>query len=89
MTDPLEALRAQFIDRCRTDLAKLETLPEDDDEVPPIVHRLAGAAGSFGFPQVSRIAAEIDLRTRNGTEPSPRELDDLKASLRDAIKQIG
>lgn len=89
MTDPLEVLRAQFIDRCRTDLAKLETLPEGDDEVPPIVHRLAGAAGSFGFPQVSRIAAEIDLRTRNGTEPSRRQLNDLKASLRNAIKQIG
>ncbi|MBX9460474.1 MAG: Hpt domain-containing protein [Brevundimonas sp.] len=88
MTDFLEALRAQFIDRCRADLARLEALPEDDDEVTSIVHRLAGAAGSFGFLQVSRIAAEIDLRTRNGIRPSGRELDDLKASLGKAIDRI-
>ena len=81
MTGPLEALRAQFIDRCRTDLARLEALPEDDDEVTSIVHRLAGAAGSFGFPQVSRIAAEIDLLTSNGIHPSRRRLEDLKASI--------
>lgn len=87
MTDPLELLRAQFIDRCRTDLARLETLPEGDDEVTPIVHRLAGAAGSFGFPEVSRIAGDIDLRTRDGVPPSRRELDDLKASLRLVIEQ--
>ena len=87
MTDPLQALRAQFIDRCRADLARLEALPEGDDEVTSVVHRLAGSAGSFGFPMVSLIAAEIDLRTRNGTRPSRRQLDDLKASLRKAIEQ--
>jgi len=88
VTDPLEALRAQFIDRCRTDLARLKALPEHDDEVTSIVHRLAGAAGSFGFPQVSRIAAEIDLLTSNGIHPSRRELDDLRASLRKAVDQV-
>lgn len=88
MTDFLEALRAQFIDRCRADLARLETLPDGDDEVTLIVHRLAGAAGSFGFPEVSRIAGEIDLRTRDGTRPSRRELDDLTDSLRQAVEQV-
>ena len=87
MTDPLQALRAQFIDRCRADLARLEALPEGDDEVTSVVHRLAGAAGSFGFPEVSRLAAKIDLRTRNAIRPSRRELDDLKASLRAVLEQ--
>lgn len=87
MTDPLQALRAQFIDRCRDDLVKLETPWEDGEETALIVHRLAGAAGSFGFPEVSRIAAEIDLRTRNAIRPSRRELDDLKASLRAVLEQ--
>lgn len=88
MTDPLHALRAQFIDRCRADLVKLETLPEGGEEMTLIVHRLVGAAGSFGFPEVSRVAAEIDLRTRNGIPPSGTELDELKASLRGVIGQV-
>lgn len=87
MTDPLSALRAQFIDRCRADLAGLETLPSDDAEAALIVHRLAGAAGAFGFPEVSRIAAEIDLRTRNGVRPSESDLEPLKAGLRGLIEQ--
>ncbi len=83
----MEALRAQFIDRCRDDLARLDALTEEHVEVAAIVHRLAGAAGSFGFPQVSRIAAAIDLRTRNGVPPSARELDVLKSDLRKVIGQ--
>ncbi len=88
MTDPLEALRAQFIDRCRADLARLKSLPEDDEEVTLIVHRLAGAAGSFGFAEVSRIAGEIDLRTRHGARPSRRELDDLIDGLRHMVERV-
>ncbi|KQY91315.1 Hpt domain-containing protein [Brevundimonas sp. Root1423] len=84
MTDPLEALRARFIERCRTDLAVLKAAP-DEAELALTIHRLAGSAGSFGFPTISAIAADIDMSLRSGDARSREQLDNLIRVLEDAF----
>ena len=51
------------------------------DEVAHIVHRLAGAAGSFGFADVSDVAGELDVQIRNGAAASRQDVDRLKTVL--------
>lgn len=84
MTDPLAPLRALFEERCRADLARLRTMP-GGDELSVTVHKLAGSAGSFGFPEISAIAADIDMSLRNGEPASPALLQDLIRALEDAF----
>ncbi|MDI1326173.1 MAG: Hpt domain-containing protein [Brevundimonas sp.] len=83
MTDPLAALRSLFVERCRDDLRELRRLRDqaDTDAVCGIVHRLAGAAGSFGFPDISRAALVIDQRMRDGREISGVDVERLLALL--------
>ena len=78
MTDPLAQLRAEFQARCADDLRELRDLTAADPEARRIVHRLAGAAGSFGYFQLGEIAARLDDRLRDG------QLDDLEP-LRHAL----
>ena len=82
MTDPLEALRGLFEERCRADLARLRAAP-GEEELAVTVHKLAGSAGSFGFPEISAVAADLDMRMRNGERASPALLEDLIRVLED------
>ena len=84
VTDPLELLRARFIDRCRSDLEQLRGLAPDHPDVGPIAHRLAGSAGSFGYPEISEAAAVVDNRARNGPTPSPEIVRVLIGALEKA-----
>lgn len=84
MTDPLQALRLLFIERCRTDLARLKA-PSGEDELALTIHRLSGSAGSFGFPEISVLAADIDVRIRNGEARSSDQLDALIRALEQAV----
>lgn len=88
MTDPLEALRARFVERCRADLAVLKAAP-GEDELALTIHRLAGSAGSFGFPTISALAGDIDMRMRNGEARSTDQLEALIHALEDAIVSEG
>ena len=69
----MAALRAAFAARCRTDLADLRDRVERGDiaGVGALVHRLAGAAGSFGFPDISAAALAVDqhMRDNDGSVP--------------------
>ncbi len=85
MTDPLERLQRQFIARCRAELEQLRTLAAHDPELGLIAHRLAGAAGSFGYQEVSETAAVVDDRTRYGRGPAPDEIQALIQSLEKAV----
>ena len=86
MTDPLELLRARFIERCRTDLEQLEGLEPDHPDIGMIAHRLAGSAGSFGYPEISEAAAVVDDRARYGPTPSPEVVQILIGALEKAMK---
>ncbi len=88
MTDPIAALRPLFVERCRSDLYELRCLrqPADTDLLSLIAHRLAGAAGSFGFPEISVAALVIDQRIRDGLSvegPEMERLLDLLAVITD------
>ena len=82
MTDPLAQLRADFLARCGADLRRLKALEPSDPEVRAIAHRLAGAAGSFGYPDLSEVAAQVDDGSRDG-ELTAEHLADLLDALRD------
>ena len=84
----MAALRALFVERCRADLAGLRGLRDCGDVagVGVIVHRLAGAAGSFGFPDISAAALAADQRIRDSGEIPAGEIErllELLAELRE------
>lgn len=89
MTDPLEQLRAQFVERCRRDLVQLTESRADDAAFAGLVHRLAGAAGSFGFPELSAAAGVVDVRIRNGQSASSSEFRALIEALESAVAHDG
>ena len=58
-----EALRRRFVERCSGDLAVLEKAQSEGVEAEVLraaVHRLSGAAGTFGYPELSRLAGAVD-----------------------------
>lgn len=81
MADPLELLRALFLDRCRTDLEQLRGLEPDHPDIGMIAHRLAGSAGSFGYPEISKAAAVVDDRARYGPPPSSQDVLTLTRAM--------
>ncbi|WP_376717774.1 Hpt domain-containing protein [Labrys neptuniae] len=76
--DPIARLRLRFIERAHGQLAALKTLAGDQIAVPSekhadlvrIAHSLSGAGGTFGFPEVSRCAFELEtaLTAPGGTD---------------------
>ena len=84
MDDPrFEALRARFRAFCGTEAARLRAhlagTPEPD--LVALVHGLAGAAGTFGYPQVGDAAVAIDSDLAAGETPTPEALADLADRL--------
>jgi len=88
MSDLPEAFRQRFLERCRGDLAELEAGP-DPSRLRPVIHGLAGAAGTFGFPQISDIAGELDDDLAEGRAISRDRLETLKAALRHLVRPGG
>jgi HPt (histidine-containing phosphotransfer) domain-containing protein len=62
--DPLAALRSRFIARGAEDLAALrghlDGAPLDATALRFTVHRLAGAAGTFGYAEISEAAGKAE-----------------------------
>lgn len=83
MTDPIATLRPLFVERCRDDLRDIRRLRErsDMDGLCAIVHRLAGAAGSFGFPDISRAALIVDQHIRYDHQIPEADMERLLALL--------
>lgn len=83
MTDPIAALRSLFVERCRDDLRDIRRLRDrsDPDALRAIVHRLAGAAGLFGFPDISRAALIVDQQIRYDHEILEADVELLLALL--------
>ncbi len=89
MNDVLAGLRVRFLDRCIGDLEKLERLMDqgamDAEEMQNLVHSLAGAAGTFGFPEISVAAGECDDAFAEGRAPDFARVDRLAATIREAL----
>ncbi|CAN5127999.1 hypothetical protein BH09PSE1_BH09PSE1_26660 [soil metagenome] len=60
-----------------------EIFPAESDtpELRSLVHNLAGAAGTFGYPMLSKAAAAIDDRYAAGQKPEPALFARLDAEL--------
>jgi HPt (histidine-containing phosphotransfer) domain-containing protein len=85
-SDPLAHLRHRFRERCATDLAEIEALqasmPEDlAGRLKFIAHGLSGIAGSFGYDEISAIAAGIDNALVNNGMPKSTDIDNLRGAL--------
>lgn len=73
--DRLEALRQRFRTRCVADRHAIQVWLDNrcggSREIEGIIHNLAGAAGTFGYPEIHRIAAQMDdqFRLRQHIKP--------------------
>ena len=81
MSDPLAALRARFLQRAREDAEVLRSPTSERQLVAVVAHRLSGAAGMFGFPEVSRLAALVDDQIHAGQPIDAAALQALIAAL--------
>ena len=83
MTDRLAALKPLFVARCGEDLAGLRRAKKEGDtlEIGRLAHRLAGSAGSFGFPEISRLALIVDEGCRADAATLEHALNELIAVL--------
>jgi hypothetical protein len=88
----LALLKRRFLDRAADDLQRLLDYAAGAPaigrrEVQFIVHRLAGAAGTFGFGSVSRAAGRVEggWLSDPGQDPIPLEplIAELKAMIAD------
>lgn len=89
MNDVLAGLRVRFLDRCVGELERIEWLLKhgalDADEMQSLVHRLSGAAGTFGFPEISAVAGECDDAFAQGRSPDGATVERLAATMREAL----
>lgn len=90
--DRLEALRLQFVDRCRKELIVIETFahcdglePADRDDLTGIAHRLAGSGGTFGYPELSAAATQLEILLDPNATPADT---DLSAALTRLIREL-
>lgn len=76
----LARLKRRFLDRCREDLAVVRS-PADAEALRTVLHRLAGAGGTFGYPGLSRLAAQAEDELLRGRPPDLAELIVALAAL--------
>ena len=80
----MEELGARFLERCRGDLIVLRD--PGHPEFRHTVHGLAGGAGVFGYPQISRLANVIDEALAEGRAVDLADLDALVAEVEAAVR---
>jgi HPt (histidine-containing phosphotransfer) domain-containing protein len=88
--DPLAVLRGRFLIRCADDLVVIDGAMEDallrlEPAFKMVIHRLSGAAGTFGFWAISEAAGPIDDLLQGGTAPDDAQLQALTKALQAAL----
>lgn len=84
--DALLDLHRRFRLRCGQDLVALRAARQSLDGLAShafrvMVHQLSGAAGSFGYGELSRVAAVIDEDLLQENPPRDIDLDRLQTAL--------
>ncbi len=81
--DPLAPLRARFRDRCAEDAVHLRAhlAGKADAELEHRIHRLAGAAGTFGYAELGEHAQAADAAFAAGERPTAEALVTLAGQL--------
>lgn len=77
----LSSLQARFIARCQDDLQTLSAPEVEPSVARAIIHRLAGAAATFGFPEVGQAALRADQRFSAGAMPTQHDIAAIVAAL--------
>ena len=85
MSDPASALGLRFRARLVADLVAVRAGPSAQAGFELVVHRLAGAAGMFGFPELGRLAARVDDQIHAGGLQAA-DVDALAAALEAAVR---
>ena len=99
-SDPLDRIRNRFLERCRSDLRRLEELhssgayrhdPDALSLLVGIAHSLAGAGGTFGLPEISSRAFEFELLLIEGKldDSATAALDELIETLKRILTTSG
>lgn len=67
----LVELVRMFVEELGPDLGAMRRALEEDDleRLSTLAHRLKGAAGSYGFPEITRQAALLESALRSGRAP--------------------
>ena len=83
LLDPDGRFRARLI----ADHQAVGALSDSHDLVllQPIVHQLAGAAGTFGFGELGDVAIELDEQFRGGAPITAADVARLLAALDEAL----
>lgn len=83
MNAALDALRTRFVERCTEDRVKLGAVvaARDADALKLLSHKLAGAAGTFGYPSVSQAALAVEDELDAGDWPAAERLQHLDQEL--------
>lgn len=68
LADRMKHLSMRFIEGLPGDLA---IIAADADAASGVVHRIAGRAGTFGFPEVSEAAAHLEAVIATGGATGP------------------
>lgn len=89
MTDVMAELRARFLVRCADHLERIAALRDGDtlaaEEMQALVHSLAGAAGTFGFPGISAAAGACDAAFGGGGAPDGAMIERLVMTIDEAL----
>lgn len=86
--DGLDELRSRFLTRCAADLATLRDAGARPDQIRFVVHRLAGAAGTFGYGALGEAAAGLDLALQAGADPQGAEAQAMTATLVELLESL-
>ncbi|MDY6923151.1 MAG: Hpt domain-containing protein [Pseudomonadota bacterium] len=85
----MAVLRARFLDRCVGDLERMEGLIQrgalDSEEMQALAHSLAGAAGTFGFPDIGAAAGDCDDAFARGRAPDRATVERVAAEIRKTL----
>jgi HPt (histidine-containing phosphotransfer) domain-containing protein len=82
--DPLAILRVRFVARCAEDLVVVRAGPDAPD-LARVVHRIAGAAGIFGYDALGALAGRMDDDAHAGARFEDRDLAALAQALEQTI----
>ena len=91
------ALGLRFLTRAQTELAQMRAcLPVDPIALEPlavaqverVAHKMSGEAEAFGFPEISAIAAAIELMASGGTARTVRERLEMFTRLMEQMSAL-
>jgi HPt (histidine-containing phosphotransfer) domain-containing protein len=88
--DPFAPLRQRFLARCVDQLAELKAIAHQaapfvgNDPLIRIAHSLAGAAGTFGFAEISARASTLEMLLVEQADGGS-----VRAALEALIEEIG